>query len=518
MHSTNYVQVTASRDIQGTAFSKSTISIPWSYDNSTYFNPYRSFIKIRCSFTDGPGDDKLNGAFTVAPSMFIGDCFWQSIRMKINDKVVSEYGDYVGQCAALKHRMYTPEEELSNWHETTNFSQTNIFERATAINSIGETNTRYTTNVMDLSEAFVLNDNNGPFRGATDNIIIANGATAGESVITIANATLLAAEATVRAGDQLVIHTQDDTLVTIVRVTGDETIQVTPRLAAEVDAAYVLGNVSYVPNIIGAQSEARNKQDLELIWKPPIGFFDIDSFVPCCDAKYVLELIPHPENIYKQMVIQALTPLTPGTQYNFSVQHISMWLLQGMGAPISKSTIELDYREIRCQSQQLFSTNLSQKTFQVHPRADALTIAYQTPLALTSDTRYSLTKFTSEDEDELALTQLYIKFGTKQLPNPIPDIQFDSDTDFLVQRYVESIMYANALRNPEPYYKWLDRGPYYHFSGYSNQDKEGRCYVSQQFSVFDGENNPNVLLFDHFDKKIKLGIEGGVLGMVMVDQ
>lgn len=262
----------------------------------------------------------------------------------------------------------------------------------------------------------------------------------------------------------------------------------------------------------------RNVGTFEIIWKPCLAFYDVDEFIPGCQGLFNLQLTPQPNGIFQKCAIESLVDdKVPGTNFTFTIESMNMYIMKGIGPPYKDKSLKMDLKECRCQTQNLTTNSLHQKTFQVHKRCTELTLAYQQSGASITDTRYSATKLKAENTNELKIRRFWINYGGKQLPTPIPDPEFDVTTrkDFLTQRYVESLMYSNSLYSPEPLNKWLERGWYAHFSGYSPEEREDRVFVSSQFDTFEGAN-PNVLLFDWYSKRVIIIIEGSRVQDVQV--
>lgn len=385
----NFHEIQPERDVTADNFAKGQININWTMDSSAYFNPYHSYIKFRFQLSGEDGALLITGD-NIAMSMFMMDNLFQSIRLRLNDKVISEITDYVPQVAALNKRMKISKERLDNYYAKTEFSQSSQDARKTV---------------------------------------------------------------------------------------------------------------------------ALTRKYWEIIWKPPIGFFDIDEYIPGAGGLWNLELTPHPNPTYKKMAIESTgADKTEGVsgQYLFIVQSMNMYLMQGIGEPVRSKSIGWEIQETRCQSQNLTTNSLHQKTFQVHPKTRELTLAFQQIGAGIADSRYAATKFIAQG-DEQKLQRFWINYNGKQLPSPIPDPQYGGTGaelyDYLTQRYVETLKYSNYLESPETFDEWLARGPYYHFSGWDPDDQGIRAYVSQQFSAA-FTTGVNVLLFDHFYKKITISIEG----------
>lgn len=513
-----YGEIQPERDISGNAFAKGQINLNWSLDQSTYFNPAKSYIKIRVKLNKRvlSTDTPLANEDHIAPNMFFCDNLFQSMKMKINNQCVSEIGDYVPQIASLKKRMSCSEERMNNYVSQTNFTHAYYQDRLLQI--VGKE--------QSLLVEWGLEDSTGhgnvTIAGDTNSAVDFVGADptdlfVGDAIITKPTA----------AGAKSAIHLIDrdannDGSGGWFAISRNEAVTI-------LEADYWIGKQQNVTTL--ARPEPKAAQTIELIWKPPLGFWDIDAWVPGCQALYNLELTPQPDGVYQIYAVETdqdganFTGIAPGdinavtAAYTVNIVSMNMYLLKGQGPPAQNKNISFQLLETRCQSQNLTTTSLHQKTFQVNPTTKELTLAYQYPGAGISSNRFSASKFRSVGDDELKLTRFWISYSGKQLPTPIPDLaKIVNVQDYYTQRYVESIMYANELESPEPYQKWIERGPYYHFSSYDPDDHEDRVFVSQQFSGLGFTNAiaPNVLLFDHFIKKVSLNISGSIVKDVTV--
>jgi len=443
MHSSYYQEVQPERDVSGPNFPKGQINFNWTMDNSSYFNPYKTYIKIRVKFENANQTQPIPVGDNIAPNQWVCDNLFQQMRVNLNNMCLSEIGDYVPQIAGLKNRMYKSREHNKNYLEKCNLGQTYFTERQ-----------------QEITEVPIPVNGGGNIDPFVGNAYV-------ETTALVINA--------------------------------------------------------------GRPSA---KRTIELIWRPPLGFFDIDEYLPGCQGLWNLQLTPLPNLIYQQAAVQTsgVEKVVPNTNYNFTVESMNMYLLKGMGPPIENKKINLRFKEVRCQTQNLTTNSIHQKTFQVHPRTEELTLAFQVPGASIQDNRYCASQFVAnkfetgtpdvlqQQSDDLYLTRFWITFGNRQLPTPIPDPRFnhvpgdnanDAPIDYFRARWNETLMYANALNSPEDFERWIYNGPYYHFSGYSENEKDDRVYVSQQFSKFNDQTiKPNVLLFDHWVKKCEISIEG----------
>lgn len=513
MKTSHFQEIQPERDVSGNNFAKGQININWTMDNSSYFNPYQSFLKIRFRLYKREDGDSLalERSDSIAPSMFLADNLFQQVSMHINNEMVSDISDYVGTVSALKRRMSFTEEKMNNYLQTTNFSQAYLDER-----------------ICDLT-------NDSTYPDQFEYLIFEN--QAGDISIVAATGVLNISPGVGNENKNDDLDVGDTILVegvpyTIVDSNGDGLqFEVFPRPNANInnvdDGVWSFWRKRPTINKL----KCRGINTYECIWRPAIGFFDVDDFIPGCSGLFNLRLTPHPDGTYQKTAVETniIDGVTHGASddvdadYVFSIESINMYLLKGVGPPITSKTISLNLMETRCQTQNLTTTSLHQKTFQVHPKTHALTLAYQYSGAGISTNEFIQSKLRAKGNDERKLTRFWISYGGKQLPTPIPDTLYDTDTaankrDYFTQRYVESIKYSNNIDSPEPLHKWFERGPYYHFSGYDAENKEERVFVSSQFSGanFTDNINPNVVLFDHFMKKVDIVIGGSTITNVKV--
>lgn len=504
MKSSHYIQIQPERDVTGDNFSKGEINLNWTMGSSGYFNLYKSYIKIRFKLFKrvSSADASLELSDLIGPNMLLCDNLFQTLKFHINNVCISEIPDYVPQVSMLKYRMHYSEEYLNNYLADTNYSQAYLEERQCQV--IAEDH--------NLEDYLISSPQAGTVGVST----------AGVVALSVPNTNLAVGDIIVLdTGAEIPIFTKTSTTdfggpatsPAIVGASGGTWVYKTPRTRNNI----LFNNVQ----------ECRDVRIFEAIWRPCLGVFDIDEYIPGCGGLFNLRLTPQPNNIFQRCAIEngtgsnidAGSASDANNSYVFEIDSLNMYLMQGIGEPVMNKALTLQMRETRCQSQNITTNSIHQKTFQVHPRTQELTLSYQFAGASIQNNAFSASKFVCNGDDELKIRRFWINFGTKQLPQPIPDTEFNrtSKLDYLVQRYKESLEYANGPKSPEPLRKWLERGIYFHFSGYSSSEKEDRCYISQQFDSFADNNiKPNVLLFDHYIKKVAIYIENSRLSNVQV--
>ena len=85
MKSSYYQEIQPERDVSGSNFSKGQINFNWTMDSSAYFNPFKSFLKIRFKLYKrvGSNDVSLTQDDGIGINMFLADCLFQQLKMTL---------------------------------------------------------------------------------------------------------------------------------------------------------------------------------------------------------------------------------------------------------------------------------------------------------------------------------------------------------------------------------------------------------------------------------------------------
>lgn len=524
----HYQQVQSVRDLSSQNFSKGTIHFKWgNWGAQSRWNPYKSFFKIRVKITKGDtARSALDGEFGLAPNMFLCDNLFQKISQKVNDVSVSEQNDYVAQVAALKKRM-APKAWLDSV-SLTNYSEANYLDRLNRVSNDGSfLSTAYLANeVFSPLDTFALAANTGIMTFAL------GGVPALPDVRNI-----------FRAGDILEFGDQagvaNKRTVTVIALLTATTIQCASGNIQTASGAQPITTgllrVYRKPQINNGNLLGMN--DVELIWRPCIGFWQVNEWLPSAD--YNFQVTPHPNLTYMRYAVETLRNLDPivlngNNAANFKVDIVNMLMYAYVGQnddPI-KSNIDLVYSESRMQSQSLTTNSLTQKTFIINPNAYALTLCYSDP-SVGEDTRFSRSKFKIRDNQEQNIKRFYLRRGAQELPTPYPDTTindlFAQKQQYIAQLYAENLMYSGNYYEKggqETMDEWLERGLYYTYK-FDGINMDERVYISQQFSTGFRQSqksnnlaklNPQVNLFDHYYRSCKFECKDGEIYKVYVSE
>ncbi len=520
-------EIQPERAIQGN-FASGQINYKFDYnDGHTYWNPSKSYIKIKMKITKGDGT-RLDKDFGVAPNMYIADNLFQQIDMRCNGTCVSEWNDYIAQCASLKNRLYNSMNHREALLSSVNYSKIDLIDRLSQVSSDGYKerdivwrrgvqlgNLAASGRTLDFLD--LVTPNTVQFVNATSGIIFREAG--GNKIPDMSKYFAIGdyiyfqdggGEEAQTVTGYLTTDKRNDTLV----VSGN----VDDNAAAPLVAQVRIHN-DYYPERLYSNSVQAN--DMQIIWKPPIGFWDVDDLL--CGS-YKLELTPHAEGVYQKFAIESILDKAVGLTANdiaVEITEINMYLCTYVTpSPISGSK-SYTYSDIRCHSQNLTTNSLTSKVYPIHERNHSISIAWQDSAA-GDDTRLSRSKFKIVDEQELNLVRYYIQKDGIQLPDPIPRLSVNQNTGVnqFHQRYYENMQYSDAYENlekNETLKQWIDAGIFFHYKWGQGYRKTDNAVVYQNFSTsFKGEDeatlrNPQALLFDHYYCTVSMNIVGGKL-------
>ena len=502
-----YDQHPPTRDITNGAFSNGAIRYKFQTAGQKWWMPSRSYLRMRLSLTKANGN-ALDIADGVAPTMGTCASLFQSAEMRINDKPVSRIGDFMPQIDALETRLSKSKSWFDSAGNSTNLWQTDLSERMTVTAVDGE------------KSSAVVKESYAPFVAATTLAIDAAGVATLVGELNGVAATATAADKpAVKAGDVITIANKEYTVTAAVG--GLATFQVnvlvpiTPVAATQIKVGGVVGGAVAVA-FSRATNTARQLKEFELIWTPPLSLFKIDHALP--SGNYELILIPQPGVTFQQYGIESLVNKIPNTEYKMSIEDMYFYCNVVDGKRADDITYLLDLDTTSCQSDNIKTTALQQRNFDVSPSTYALTVAYQ-DLRVGQDTRFSPSKFKSynlagDANTELNLTRFYLNYAGQSLPAPDADPQFNVNIDKTTQRYADTMLYNGGIFDAggcETIEEYHNRGSYYYFSiPRDGSDRSTQVSVHNQFSgTTDDIANMRALLFAHSKQVARVSVSDG---------
>jgi hypothetical protein len=272
----------------------------------------------------------------------------------------------------------------------------------------------------------------------------------------------------------------------------------------------------------------------EVIYQPQLPIFNIDHALPC--GSYQLTLNPVSLDQLKIRAIQAKDGSVDLSQYSFSIETMYLYINQVQGPRFDSGTFLIDMDNVRCQAEKISSLSLQQKSFDISPNANQVTVAFQDDRLTSGAVSPSIFKAyptnlsgTSalKNDAGLGLNRLFITYNGENQPSPDGDMTLTGDIDFTQQYYFETLCNTGAMYSEggcESLEDWKgDRGAYYTFN--FPKDGTSRSTWLQVNSQFDGsisgaagQEHLRLLLFDSYKSCAKVQVEAGRVVNCIVEE
>tara|TARA_R100000951_G_scaffold15933_2_gene12547 strand:+ start:2605 stop:4251 length:1647 start_codon:yes stop_codon:yes gene_type:complete len=514
----DYEQQAPTRDVTGDNFAGGPIHFKWEVSDTKWYNPSRSYIRMRCALSKADGS-ALTKADGIAPNMALCSTLFQSMEFQINNKTVSRIGDFVAQVDALENRLTKSSSWLESVGASTNFWQDSIEVRKAEVSSDGVKSSE--TPEIVLTNRLAL----GIPAAATQAYATATG------VMTMAGLGTVDLTTIFSAGDVIQLPALTgapaNSAYTIEAVSAT-TLTLPKAITADVAAAVFDFNKQ------DNGEEARRVQYFELTWKPPLSIMKIGHCLPT--AKFELILNPHNESAYQKYAIESMTDkianvsrsavVSPANaDFKFRVEDMYYYINTVNGPRADNLSYLIDLENTNCQSDNVPNVSFQQRNFDVSPSTYALTVAYQDTRAGVNS-QFSPTKFasfegTAETSDKVnvdeKLNRFFIQYAGQQFPSPDASPEFVAGKDYTTQRYVDTILNSGSYFNSggsETIEDWASRGRYYYqVCPKDSHDKSTRVAVHQQFNGAGLPSttlaNTRVLLFSHYRTVVRVEIKNG---------
>lgn len=536
-----YQKVASHRSVDAASFSGSPIKFEWNLNGVNWWVPKRSYIRMRCRIVDGTAAPRpLTVANDIAPSMNFAANMFQRAGFEIADNSILEINNFVGQVDILRKRMMKSKSWLDSVGASTNFMQASFAERQAQITTDGQQGALGAPNISNGQSLSDLG-----FDGAVGAHQYAYTAATGLVEFSrLAGGVLPDIRTIFKVGDYFAVPTLNNGVLGSVNqalriITIDDNTDMKVEspggsLPADIGATDILATA--VRFRVGEC--ARQVQDFEVIWQPPLSIFDIDHALPAGNYRLILE--PYAQDAFQRRCVESINAgKTPGVGNDFQVlvDQIHFYVAQVEGPRVDNVDYLIDLTEQKMVSRNLTSSGGEQKQFSVSPSTFALTVAYQ-------DTRISSSTLASPAQmrsygptatfglkvpEELDFTRFQIDYAGQQRPNNAVDQDLsvrDPATvtslslDHAVQRYSDTLLETNSYFNAggsELLQEWRERGAYYHFNwNRDGSDRETSVEIDQTFPL--DPSSMNVLLMSHTRRIATVQIRNGrVVGVSKAD-
>ena len=570
----HYRQITASKDVTGQAFYQGVQQFRFETSGNTWFVPSMSYFRLRCQLLqvreEGQSPRPVLSGEDIAPNMGLAANLFKSAEVRLNGHTLERITERLPQIDALKTRMRNTGSWLDQVGKTTNFWEADFAKRREQVCVDGY------LGCSEHAEPAL-----GPWLSQTqanfhaehllhydrDTQIVTFDAN-GFDTVDVQKGTM-----SMRIGDHL---RYDDLILKVVNIIDDLHVLVT-CVSAGADGNINVEHVDGHPdddnededddNVHGVSgwfiqklssavnNAARGQSTFEIIWRPPLGFFDVEHAIPP-GGEWMIAFNPvNAMDAQKNAVESLLNDLSVALQtngdhhqpggLNFAVKEFFFYAYTIESDRFDHGDWFLDLQNTRCQLQNMpnNSMSLTQKTFDVPGKTSALTLAFQDQ-GPASDTRCSQSKFkirpapvegtggySTQEGQDLLLERFFIQYGNEQ--KPVPDFDgayskalsnsFRKTENFLVHRYVDSLMQSNMYHTDggaETYDDWIRRGPYYHFRWPKDaMENSTRVTVNFKFARPFAENlEHQVMLFSQWRTAYKITHRNGRIHLPTLEE
>lgn len=442
-----YRQVSATKDVTRHQFSQGVQQFRWDTAGNVWFVPKMSYFRMRFSLTqvreDGGEALPVLTKGDLAPNVGLANHLFKSVEVQLQGTTVERITERIPQIAALKMRMGKSKGWMDTVGMTTNFWDADFAARQASVAVDG-----YHTRQMGREPTYSSRQTQAQAGFDILNTVRYNAST---HLATFAenggaNVDILNGAMSLRCGDRLC---RNNVVLEIQRV-------IDPHTALCTMVCNTHGNVNVeekdednnviegyngwdVQRICESQENiALGKNCHEIVFQPPLGFFEMTHAVPP-GGSWSVEFNPASVGDYKKAVVQSLIrdldTLSPGNpragQFDFQVEEFMLYLYTVESTRFDSGSWYLDLRNMRCQLQVMpqDSSSLIQKNFDVSGRTSSLTLAFQ-DISAGNDTRFSRSLFkirpaTANGVGEAApwgqetmLTRFFVNYANSQKPSP----------------------------------------------------------------------------------------------------
>jgi hypothetical protein len=428
-------EITCQSSVGGDRFSSGNQNFVWSVGQPNCFVPSESFFVIDCTVTANGVQPLMSD--NLALSNDVGSCLYNNAYAKVGGQDISSITRFLPQASIVNKRL----KKTRTWTESVGKSihglEPSFLERQKAIAYDGKP-------VFDKNSQVNL----GPLLG-TVAVTALTGVVAGANGIDFQS----------KEFDYLDIA---GIKLKVLGVTGAgaATVEVTAELTA-------FGNIAPTTEFqaYAAQRDraiGNNRQ--QIVWQPPIGFFDYAQ--PMGSGDYQLQLNPSTE--YKKSAVNSVENLAIGNgagQFDFVVNDVKLYIATYKHT-VPDTPVIMGLRESLVQSKTL-SGGTEQFQFTVPPSCVGLSYFIQASDA-GMNTEHPPTYLGNSANDQNLISSYQITFANKTVPQTrwsgVLDVigatpnQISRNT--LQQRYHDTFTEAQLIEyGPESLSEWVEGGP-----------------------------------------------------------
>jgi hypothetical protein len=242
----------------------------------------------------------------------------------------------------------------------------------------------------------------------------------------------------------------------------------------------------------------------KVIWQPALGIFNSYQPLSCSENKISL----NPNSNYKLAAVQtSKAPQVPNTDYILNILQVRFYVCQVKLAMPMNTIVDMPLNEIQIQNKPIGNGQNSNLDFIVPPSTYGIAVFFQSNAAGTN-TLLPPTTFSSAKAYQPVvggaatgpfnianLESLQITYGGVTKTSTLYTSSYNDNTNFAIQRWIESLAYASNWNNPggaENFNDWI-RSPVY-FYDFSRDRSDSSAYVNVQVN-FNENQEPATNMF-----------------------
>lgn len=429
-------EITCQRAVSGSSFSSGNQTFVWSVGQPNVFVPKESFFVLDVTVTANNGKQPLLSD-ELALSTDVGSCLYNNAYSKIGGQDVSSVTNFLPQASIVNHRL----KKTRTWTESVGKSihglEPSYSERKKAIAYDGK----------------FLYDKNSEVNigvvGSTIAIAAATGVVTGAAGTTFLGKNF----------DELVvdgIHLK----VTGVTTNTAATVEITAELTAFGDIAATTKFQAYA----GGPDDARGNNRQQIVWQPPIGFFDYNEALGAGD--YMIQLNPNAD--YKKAAVESILSKEVGTaagNFDFVVNDVKLYIATYKHI-IPDTPVIMGLRESLVQSKTL-QGGTEQFQYTLPPSTVGISFFIQANDA-GSNTLHPPTALITENSEQNLISSYQMTYANKTVPQTrwsgVLDVIGATPNQIsrctLQQRYHDTFTEAGLIEyGPESLSEWVEGGP-----------------------------------------------------------
>jgi len=430
----NLSEITCQKSVQGSSFSSGNQTFVWSVGSPNIFIPAESVFVLDVTVTANNGKQPLLSD-EIALATDVGSCLYNNAYAKVGGQDVSSVTNFLPQASIVNNRL----KKTRTWTESVGRSihglEPMYLERKKQIAYDGK---------------FVYDKNSEVNVGIVGSTVAVAAAT---GVVTGVNTTF-----TAKNFDELVI---DGIHLKVISVTNDTTAAV--EITAELTAFGNIAATTKFQAYSGGPDDARGNNRQQIVWQPPIGFFDYNE--PMGAGDYMIQLNPNAD--YKKAAVESLLSKEVGTaagNFDFVVNDVKLYIATYKHT-IPDAPVIMGLRESLVQSKTL-QGGTEQFQFTVPPSTVGLSFFIQANDA-GSNTSHSVTSLTTENSEQNLISSYQLTYANKTVPQTrwsgVLDVIGSTPNQIsrctLQQRYHDTFTEAGLIEyGPESLTEWVEGG------------------------------------------------------------